>query len=113
MQIFCYIMTLYILVLSVSPCSDVHPKQAGSRVIATTVYMQPNECEHHGHGCLAHCCSPFCVCSCCHTVVNIPKLASVFVHTKGQFLPKKQKIVGKNKTLVSHYFARILRPPIF
>jgi hypothetical protein len=70
MKTFSFIFALYILSLAVMPCKDFHPV-LNEAPHATEYHAEhePNDTHDHNEDSDNHC-SPFCICTCCHTSIN-------------------------------------------
>ncbi len=69
MRLFSFILSLYILALSVVPCSDgiVH------NLDDVDANIELSQTEHdHNHSGHNDCCTPFCTCACCGSLVTAP-----------------------------------------
>ncbi len=60
MKLFCFIFYIYLVFLSVLPCSD-REECAKNNKIEQTVFAA----NHHQYSHQAEQCTPFCICSCC------------------------------------------------
>lgn len=73
MKLIIHIFTLYLLALSLVPCGD-----GGGGIVEMINDVFEIEHEHmtdheqHSQGCNDDACSPFCICSCCSTVMDSP-----------------------------------------
>ncbi|MBK9107330.1 MAG: hypothetical protein IPM92_02840 [Saprospiraceae bacterium] len=81
MKFFTITFSLYILVLSLVPCGDVHD----CNEVQITYISANADTDHHKHE--TDTCTPFCICSCCGTsVINMHDPATfsdiVLVHSK-------------------------------
>ncbi|MCD9189561.1 MAG: hypothetical protein LUM44_24345 [Pyrinomonadaceae bacterium] len=63
MKIFCFILSIYILLLSLAPCSEMigFAESLNEKSSPQTVLQTQHETNENGEDC-----SPFCICSCCH-----------------------------------------------
>ncbi len=105
MKHFTILLALYILVLSLVPCSDVHADCNESN--HQTEFSQNHHHQSDDSGFEE--CSPFCGCNCCNTVVGlrfeIPLKEKVSPpHTTIQLLVSKQ-------ASTSAFFGTIWQPP--
>lgn len=63
MKYFCYLFSLYFLVLSAMPCTDIHNLNTSVRDEYASIFTDNHSnCPHEAE---PDFCSPFCVCSCC------------------------------------------------
>lgn len=102
MKFFTITFSVYILVLSLAPCGDLHDCNE-----IYDVSISANT-DHDNHKHETETCSPFCICTCCgSTVINMDNLATfsdvVQVHSKG-FPVFKQ-------TFISVEYFHIWQPP--
>ena len=98
MKFFAYFMALYILVLSVVPCSDVHNNCNDKK--ATTELTQNHDHQQDQDDN----CSPFCTCACCSANV----IALDFKPTQFSF---SQKVAIRNFSFISNFYGNIWQPP--
>lgn len=96
-----FLLSLYFLVLSCLPCADAEA-------------MDFNDCtvsEHHSDG--THhddFCSPFCICSCCGSVV-FSQQNPVFLDAVHLPVISENKIPGYDSVFISSFFHNIWQPP--
>ncbi|MEN5086028.1 DUF6660 family protein [Sphingobacterium faecium] len=64
MKIFVYILSLYFIALTMVPCAD-HVQESSFVHTTQSKDIHHSEEEHVDY------CSPFCICACCSTVLNI------------------------------------------
>ena len=82
MKLAIHILTIYILALSLAPCSD-----GGGGIVETAnhflgiEHQHVSDHEHHSNGCGDDTCTPFCVCSCCSMALEIPVTPSLKIKT--------------------------------
>lgn len=113
MKILVLIWSIYILALSVMPCTD-----ARNECYNTTI-SQIGLTENHSHTQDANDnCSPFCVCTCCNTItINLdclPIQIHHFIHTAVKKITTyfiSEKIRIRRFCFLSNYFDNIWRPP--
>ena len=67
MKLFSLILTVYIFCLAIMPCSDIH--LVLNEVEHSAAYHSDHESHDHNQNKEQHC-SPFCTCTCCHTLIN-------------------------------------------
>lgn len=99
-QILTSFLSVYLLVLMVLPCNDVHA-HAESATLQQFSQLQ-NEQHHEDF------CTPFCICACCTTpiimqsalVFEVPNFENVYVKTPSFY-----------KSTVSSFFGSIWQPP--
>lgn len=101
-----FIWAVYLLSLSVVPCSDAYnncnPSSPPSAATANT--------EHHHDNDTDDTCTPFCHCACCSiSIVLVQKMIPLVANTSFLFqLPAKTPI---NTAFLSRYDSRIWQPP--
>jgi hypothetical protein len=63
MRFFCFILSAYILLLSLVPCREMAEiaESFGQEISQQTQIQNPAQTDENGDHC-----SPFCICSCCH-----------------------------------------------
>lgn len=71
MKILTFIFSLYILGLSVFPCADTvaFTQQKQDAIVNIDSHQQNNHTDDH--------CTPFCICSCCHSNVTLQLFATI------------------------------------
>lgn len=103
MKFFVYIFSLYILALSVVPCSDTYYGHNGDRAVAA--YSQS-----HGKVDKNDTCTPFCTCSCCCTSVN-PEIEPIQICFEKIPPVSVVKFSLRNINVFSNYHGNIWQPP--
>jgi len=99
-QIITALLSVYLLVLMVMPCSDAHAKMGDD----TTAHFSKEE-SHHDHTDL---CTPFCVCSgCIAAIVLQPTLEFNILNFD---LPVKEP-VNFYESVASSFYGSIWQPP--
>jgi len=99
-QIVTTILSVYLLVLTVMPCTDAHAKMGATQ---QTQVSQADD-EHHD----LDICSPFCVCSSCTAAVILqPSITFDVLHfeSEGKNVPSFYQSVN------SSFYASIWQPP--
>ncbi|WP_146171078.1 DUF6660 family protein [Sphingobacterium faecium] len=101
MKIFVYILSLYFIALTMVPCAD-HEQESSAVQTAEYKDIHHNEEEHVDY------CSPFCICSCCSTVLNIEhntmiSFVTVLLHSKDE--------IAYESTFYSFDYSSIWHPP--
>lgn len=63
MKVFCFIFSVYILLLSLAPCSEMieFAESLNKKPSQQVTLQNDNKTDANGENC-----SPFCICSCCH-----------------------------------------------
>lgn len=104
MKIFTVIFSLYILCLSLMPCSDSFNDCVSNVDLTETTQPHQHKSDHNDL------CSPFCTCACCSisaSVKFIPftiKLAKVVTNSKINF-------PNQEFTFISNFYSNIWQPP--
>ena len=99
-QIVTIILSVYLLVLMVMPCTDAHSK------IGTIEQTQVSQSDDDHHD--LEICSPFCVCSSCMAAVILqPVITFEILH----FEPQYKDIPSSYKSIVSSFHGSIWQPP--
>ena len=112
MKIVIHIFTLYMLTLSLIPCSD-----GDGGIVELTKQFFGVEHQHisdhdkHSNGCGDDTCSPFCVCNCCSISVNVP--ANINFHDKHIMLVSKKLPSYKSDFYPSVFLTSVWHPPTF
>ncbi|WP_430981267.1 DUF6660 family protein [Sphingobacterium faecium] len=100
MKIFVYILCLYFIGLTMVPCAD--QVQEATAINITGTQDKGHSDEHQDY------CSPFCICSCCSTVLNIEQTNTIsFIIV---LLESKRKIAYETN-LYSFDYSSIWQPP--
>ena len=104
MKIFAFFMAIYILVLSVVPCSDVHNDCNSSKSKTELTQNHDHQQDQDDN------CSPFCICSCCSASFEMSynhpfqiKVPQVFVLST--------KVYIRNFSFLSNFSNTIWQPP--
>lgn len=106
------IFTIYMLILSLSPCGD-----GGSGIVELTKHYFGIEHNHisdheqHSKGCGDDTCTPFCVCSCCSMSIDLPTKIPYFVKHPSTKLVKFTSL--ETDFTMSSYILSIWHPPKF
>lgn len=104
MKYLAFIFTIYLMGMMVLPCSDAYNE------CTPTTQANVKVTDNHSHGTDENDnCSPFCNCSCCHTIVDAKFAAQYSVATKPSF--KETKFIFTNQRFVSNYYGNIWQPP--
>jgi hypothetical protein len=104
MKIFAFFMAIYILVLSVVPCSDIH--NACNKENSKTELSQNHDHQQDQDDN----CTPFCTCTCCSaSFVSVD--FTPFQLTKPTEFTISQKITIRNFSLISNFYGNIWQPP--
>lgn len=100
-QIVTSILSVYLLLLSVVPCNDVHSKV---RAIARTEVSEHGE-DHHN----VEICTPFCVCSNCVAAVMLQPIAGFEIPCFEQ--QHYRPLPSFYESIVSSFYGSIWQPP--
>jgi hypothetical protein len=105
MKFFTLLLAFYLLAISLLPCSDVHNDCKNT---LTQNEQQQNQDHKTTHRDI---CSPFCSCSCCQVVSNIPQ-QTIFpqLEAKFQFLAAPVFLTQSN-FFHSQFLSSIWQPP--
>jgi hypothetical protein len=110
MKIFCFIFSIYLLLLSVQPCQG----------IAAVGFSQPkteneqSNLQNHEEteDCETHECSPFCICSC--RQISVPfNFSAVAINQETAAFTKEFPKVFSQDNYHLQYFDSIWQPPKF
>lgn len=99
-QILTSLLSVYLLVLMVLPCNDVH---AQTLLTSKMQFSQVQNGEHHEDFC-----TPFCICSCCTTPIIIQSNTYFEVSYFENF---QTKVPVFYKSITSNFFGSIWQPP--
>lgn len=103
MKYFLVIFSVYFLALSLMPCTDALGMNTPNTSKTEITQTHNNDTDHNDF------CSPFCICSCCNTPVNITfDLLSIKVNNP---IASNLKISVFNFSLASNYYGSIWQPP--
>ncbi len=110
MRLAIHIFNIYILALSFVPCGD---SGAGIVKIAKhffgVEYKDISDHNQHSDGCGDDVCSPFCICECCSTTLDIPTKSLIIVK---YLLPIPTKVLTSFSNFISSSFHHsIWQPP--
>jgi hypothetical protein len=101
MKALALIMAIYMLGLSIIPCSDANAKTSTQQ----NKPAQQHEHEDHEDGC-----SPFCICSCCNNIVYISTTSLTTIIATQQYF-KKPNTKIENTAIANTYLSNIWQPP--
>lgn len=99
-QIVTTILSVYLLILMVMPCTDAHSKMGA----ATNTQISQAHDDHHD----LEICSPFCVCSGCTAAVM---LQAVITFEVFHFESHYKNVPGLYESIVSSFYGSIWQPP--
>lgn len=100
-QIITIILSAYLLILMVMPCSDAHAQLKET----SNTYLSQNDNDHHND---IELCTPFCVCSSCTAAVVLQPLITFEVL---HFEPHYRNIPSFYDSIVSSFYGSIWQPP--
>lgn len=105
MNLFRLILAMYFVVLSVTPCEDVH-QQSGSKKTELSFNVDESHSKDKGD-----ICSPLCICNCCQITVTAFKMdVSVNIPKQIQTYFSKKILFQKNNFAYQVY-DHIWQPP--
>ncbi len=104
MKFFTYIFGIYILALSIMPCSDVYNVSKSNAEVTISENSHEHKTDHNDR------CSPFCTCACCSIAAN-PKFAAFKIHIEKSIVTSKITFPRRDFSFVSNYFGSIWQPP--
>ncbi|RYF24489.1 MAG: hypothetical protein EOO42_05670 [Flavobacteriales bacterium] len=98
-----FIFVFYLVGMMMLPCSDAFNecKPGQSKVELAGDHSHKADANDN--------CSPFCNCSCCHTVIDAKFLVQKEIITKATY--KEAKILFADQRFVSNYYGNIWQPP--
>ena len=112
MKIVVHVFTVYLFALSLVPCSD-----GGGGIVEMLNHLSGIEHQHfsdheeHSNGCSDDACSPFCICSCCSSMIDIPEKLPLQIKIP---LPSPETTPLFISTIISSTFhVSIWQPPKF
>src|SRR5690606_11468758 len=100
-RIFTSFLSVYLLVLMIMPCNDVH---AQTQTVFSTQTSQVQNEQHHDDFC-----TPFCICSCCTNPIIIH--SAIVFDMVPHFENSYTKTPSFYKPAVSSFFGSIWQPP--
>lgn len=104
MRLFAYIFSIYILALSVMPCSDAY-----NDCESDTTYKEYSQAHNHSTDHNDNC-SPFCTCTCCSTTAN-PKFTPLKFQITKPIVSSKITYPIRDFSFISNYCGNIWQPP--
>ena len=104
MKFFAYIFSIYILALSVMPCSD-----ASNDCRSKTEVAERADAHSHKND-TNDICSPFCTCTCCSVSAN-PKFTPFSIKIAKLVVVSKLTFPNREFSFVSNFYGNIWRPP--
>ncbi|WP_367388420.1 DUF6660 family protein [Lewinella sp. LCG006] len=78
-QLVINILSFYMLILALIPCSDTADLQVLNTeiTVTTTTSTHPDDHDHHSKDCAEDTCPPFCICDCCSGIISLPQMATI------------------------------------
>lgn len=104
MKFFAYIFSIYILALSVMPCSDASNDCRSKTEVAERADAHSHKSDHNDT------CSPFCTCTCCGTTAST-NLGVYKLCIKKTPVSSKITFPRRDFVLVSNFYGNIWQPP--
>ena len=104
MRVFAYIFSIYILALSVMPCSDVYNDCKSDTALAQSSQSHNHKSDHNDV------CSPFCTCTCCSVSAN-PQFTPFVVKVAKPLVTTKLTFPNRDFFFVSNFYGNIWQPP--
>lgn len=98
--------SIYILILSVLPCTDVEE----CNIVSQTSIAISNTTEHKDHKHESEHCSPFCTCACCSTSISFSYINTFQISAKPVFNTSISYPLF-NENIKSSFFGNIWQPP--
>lgn len=103
-RIFTIIFSMYIMALSVMPCSDVHGECNHNSELVNKAHDPDHPRDHDDM------CSPFCACTCCNTLINI-NLMNVDLKFKSPQASELIQFSLADFFYISNIYSKIWQPP--
>jgi hypothetical protein len=100
MKFFAFILSVYFLALTITPCIDV-PKDDSLQKVELSKRVPVNSQNEADH------CSPFCACSCCAT----PVISQVYVIHFDSFLHAQKYFPNYSSGYIASLYVSIWQPP--
>lgn len=109
MNYFTFIFSLYFLVLSIVPCTDIHATDIpATQALKVVLSDHHTDCPHEKE---QDFCPPFCICNCCGQIfvtarnykLHLPSLNKYHLQEKSHFYYTENR--------QSDYLSSIFRPP--
>ncbi|RQO30144.1 hypothetical protein DBR32_11195 [Taibaiella sp. KBW10] len=103
-----FFFALYLLVLSLVPCSDMYNEC--NRKVETKAAISIAETHDHNND-QEDICSPFCVCSCCSIGIVSHHFTPPVIRITHPFFAPAPKISVRNSFFISNFYGNIWQPP--
>ena len=104
MRLFAYIFSIYILALSVVPCSDASNDCKSNTTVSERIEAHNHNSDHNDF------CSPFCTCTCCSTTASL-KFTPYKFRIPKPIATSKITYPVRDFSFVSNYCGKIWQPP--
>ncbi|MGV7107278.1 DUF6660 family protein [Flavobacterium sp. U410] len=104
MKFFVYIFSIYILALSIVPCSDAYNDCKSNIAIKELPQSHDHKSDHNDV------CSPFCTCTCCSVSAN-PKYATFTIKAVKLIIISKIAFPQRDFLFTSNFHGSIWQPP--
>ncbi len=106
MKFLTYLFSLYILALSIMPCSDLQNECSELNTKSSHNQKHDHQTDHEDS------CSPFCTCSCCGMVIAFNFENTSFRIKALRLFPQNRKeVIIKNSIFYSNFYGSIWQPP--
>ena len=105
MKYLSFLLSIYLLVISILPCSDAHSMDTAAPMRIEQSCADNHEAHH------TDACSPFCVCNCCSTNVSLTINNDVELKTLKPIYFEQIQYVLQTINFHSTYFGNIWQPP--
>lgn len=99
-----YILGIHILALSIMPCSDAYNECQNNTTTQEALQSHNHKNDQNDI------CSPFCICTCCSSIVN-PKFTSLSIRSPKFSIASTIKFPIQDFSLISNYYGNIWQPP--
>ncbi|HZV68954.1 MAG TPA: DUF6660 family protein [Saprospiraceae bacterium] len=107
MKLFCKSFVLYLLVLALMPCTDIHASQPFTSTIEANI-SDHDDCPHEN---AADFCSPFCMCNCCGQSVFLNITGKVSINKSGPMASHESNSFTYVEPTQSEFLDRLFHPP--
>lgn len=108
MRYFTIFFALYILVLASMPCSDLHNECNSTKNTQSGLVQNDNHNHKSDHNDF---CSPFCICSCCHSIISLISTNTSLNIIAINSIERNIKESIQNFMLISRFLGSIWQPP--
>lgn len=109
MKYFAAIFSLYFLVLSIIPCTDIHATEiSADRTLNGMLFEQHQDCPHEKE---QDFCPPFCICNCCGQIFLTPQPFKFGISSLNILHLREINSFYYAENWQSDYLSAIFRPP--